>query len=70
MQWDDAQVEKFKAKVYNQLEARGLTDLRQHIVVEEVVTPHEWRDQYNLKYGAAFGLSHGIFAGWLLPAFQ
>ena len=34
------------------------------------MTPHEWQAQYNLKYGAAFGLSHGIFPGRLLPALQ
>ena len=69
MVWDNGQVEKFKAKVYDKLEAAGLTDLRKHIVVEEVVTPHEWRDQYNLKYGAAFGLSHGILqVGYFRPS--
>lgn len=69
MQWDDGQVGKFKDKIYDALEARGLTDLRKHIVVEEVVTPREWRDQYNLKYGAAFGLSHGILqVGYFRPS--
>jgi len=68
MEWDEGQIEKFKAKVYDKLEAAGLTDLRKHVVVEEVVTPHEWRDQYNLKYGAAFGLSHGILqVGYFRP---
>ncbi len=68
MRWDDGQIEKFKSKVYDKLEAAGLTDLRKHIVVEEVVTPHEWRDLYNLKYGAAFGLSHGILqVGYFRP---
>ena len=68
MQWDAGQVEKFKTKVYDKLEAAGLTDLRKHVVVEEVVTPHEWCDQYNLKYGAAFGLSHGILqVGYFRP---
>ncbi len=69
MQWDDGQIEKFKAKVYDKLEAAGLTDLRKHLVVEQVVTPHEWREQYNLKYGAAFGLSHGILqVGFFRPS--
>ena len=69
MRWDDGQIEKFKNKIYEQLEARGLTDLRKHLVVEQVVTPHEWRDQYNLKYGAAFGLSHGILqVGYFRPS--
>jgi len=69
MRWDEGEVARFKDKVYDKLEARGLTDLRKHVVVEQVVTPHEWRDQYNLKYGAAFGLSHGILqVGWFRPA--
>ena len=67
--WDDAQIARFKEKVYDALEARGLTDLRRHLVVEQVVTPHEWQSQYNLKYGAAFGLSHGIFqVGYFRPS--
>jgi phytoene desaturase len=67
--WDADQIHRFKNKIYDALEARGLPDLRQHIVVEQVVTPHEWRDQYNLKYGAAFGLSHGIFqVGYFRPS--
>lgn len=67
--WDDAQIARFKTKVYDKLAEWGLTDLREHTVVEEVVTPHEWRDQYNLKYGAAFGLSHGILqVGYFRPS--
>ncbi len=69
MTWDDAQIARFKTKVYDKLEERGLTDLRRHVVVEQVVTPHEWRDQYNLKFGAAFGLSHGILqVGYFRPS--
>ena len=69
MRWDTDQIEKFKQKVYDKLEAAGLTDIRKHVVVEEVVTPHEWRAQYNLKYGAAFGLSHGILqVGYFRPS--
>ena len=67
--WNGEQVARFKDKVYAKLEERGLTDLRKHVVVERVVTPHDWQAQYNLKYGAAFGLSHGIFqVGWFRPA--
>ncbi|MBV9848570.1 MAG: phytoene desaturase [Armatimonadetes bacterium] len=67
--WDAGQVGRFREKVYAALEARGLADLRRHVVVEQVVTPHEWRAQYNLKYGAAFGLSHGIFqVGYFRPS--
>jgi phytoene desaturase len=67
--WDDGQIARFKDKVYHKLEGWGLTDLRRHVVVEEVVTPHEWQAQYNLKFGAAFGLSHGILqVGWFRPS--
>ena len=67
--WDSGQVVRFKDKVYDKLEGWGLTDLRKHVTVEQVVTPHEWRDQYNLKYGAAFGLSHGIAqVGYFRPS--
>ena len=67
--WDSGQVARFKDKVYDKLEGWGLTDLRKHVTVEQVVTPHEWRDQYNLKYGAAFGLSHGIAqVGYFRPS--
>jgi phytoene desaturase (3,4-didehydrolycopene-forming) len=31
-----------------------------HIVVEKVIDPIEWRRRYGLRYGAAFGLSHGL----------
>lgn len=69
MRWEGGQIARFKDKVYETLEARGLTDLRRHVIVEHVVTPHEWRAQYNLKYGAAFGLSHGIGqVGWFRPS--
>ncbi len=67
--WDDGQVARFKDKIYDKLEGWGLTDLRKHVQVEQVVTPHDWQEQYNLKYGAAFGLSHGILqVGWFRPS--
>ena len=69
MRWNGCQIERFKSKVYDKLESRGLTDLRKHIVVEQVITPHDWQTQYNLKYGAAFGLSHGILqVGYFRPS--
>jgi len=58
--WDDEHVAKFKEKIYDLLEARGLVGLREHVVVEHIYTPNDWKDRFNLKYGAAFGLSHGL----------
>lgn len=67
--WDEVQVARFRDKVLDLLEMRALPGLRRHIVAERVVTPHDWQAQYNLKYGAAFGLSHGIFqVGYFRPS--
>lgn len=53
--------ERFTEKMYRLLEERaGLTDLGKHVVVEHIYTPHEWREKFNLRHGAAFGLAHGM----------
>ena len=53
--------ERFTEKMYRLLEERArLTDLGKHVVVEHVYTPLEWREKFNLRHGAAFGLSHGM----------
>lgn len=53
--------EHFAEKMYRLLEERaGLTDLGKHVVVEHLYTPLDWRDRFNLRHGAAFGLSHNI----------
>jgi phytoene dehydrogenase-like protein len=47
--------------MYRLLEKRaGMTDLGKHVVVEHIKTPLDWRDEFNLRHGAAFGLSHGM----------
>lgn len=59
----------FKEKVYGLLERRcRIPDLRERIVYEKVRTPADWRDEYNLEEGAAFGLGHGIMqVGYFRP---
>jgi phytoene desaturase len=59
----------FKEKVYGMLEKRcGIENVRDHIVYEKVRTPEDWRDDYNLEEGAAFGIGHGIFqVGYFRP---
>jgi phytoene desaturase len=49
----------FKQKVYGLLARRcGIEgDL---VVYEKVMTPLDWRADYNLEEGAAFGIGHGI----------
>jgi phytoene desaturase len=59
----------FKEKVYRLLERRcDIPDLRERIVYERVKTPLDWRDDYNLEEGAAFGIGHGIMqVGYFRP---
>lgn len=67
--WNPEQVSHFRERIYNRLEERVFPQLRKHVVVEHIVTPHDWQEKYNLKYGAAFGLSHGITqVGYFRPS--
>jgi phytoene desaturase len=57
----------FKEKVYGLLERRCGLD-RKKVVYEKVRTPLDWRDDYNLEEGAAFGIGHGILqVGYFRP---
>ncbi|WP_165874368.1 phytoene desaturase family protein [Rubrobacter taiwanensis] len=60
----------FREKVLALLEGRaGIENLRRRIVFEVVRTPEDWRREYNLEKGAAFGLGHGILqVGYFRPA--
>ncbi len=57
----------FNEKVYELLERRcGVS--RESVVYEKVRTPLDWRDEYNLEEGAAFGIGHGILqVGYFRP---
>ena len=59
----------FREKVYGLLESRcGIEDIRERVVYEKVRTPLDWRDEYNLEEGAAFGIGHGILqVGYFRP---
>ena len=52
---------RFREKVLDIAETRGgLTNLRQHIRAERVVTPPEWESQYNVHRGAVFNMGHTL----------
>ena len=38
----------------------GMEDIREHIVVEKIVTPDDWADTYSVHNGATFNLAHGL----------
>jgi phytoene desaturase len=57
----------FEEKVYELLEKRCGID-RDSVVFEKVRTPLDWRADYNLEEGAAFGIGHGILqVGYFRP---
>jgi len=45
-----------KERLYDKLERMGLTDLRQHIVVEHVLTPEDLQRMYYSNKGAIYGV--------------
>src|SRR5918998_1498158 len=57
----------FRERVYDLLEERcGVK--RKWVAFESVRTPLDWRDEYNLEEGAAFGIGHGILqVGYFRP---
>ncbi len=57
----------FREKVYRLLEERCGVE-RSSVLYERVRTPEDWRVEYNLERGAAFGLGHGILqVGYFRP---
>lgn len=65
----DAMVNRARQTVFDRLEKEmGITDLKEQIKFEIVYTPTEWKEQFNLQKGAAFGLSHNFWqVGYLRP---
>jgi phytoene desaturase len=56
--WDNTCAE-LREQVLNALETRlGLTDIREHIVCEKIITPKTWATEENVFLGATFSLSH------------
>lgn len=69
LKWDDRDVAMFEDRLLDALERKCMPGLRNHIVVKRRMTPRDWQSNYNLKYGAAFGLSHGLTqVGYFRPA--
>ena len=45
-----------------------LKDLRQHIEAEKIITPAEWKQDYNIYEAATFNLAHNAFPDALSAA--
>ena len=61
--------ERVREYVLADLAAKGV-DLRDRVVLEEVIDPPRWADEFSLERGATFGLSHGGVAGRLAATAQ
>lgn len=56
--WDDICAD-MREQVLNAMETRlGLTDIREHIVCETIITPKTWATEESVFMGATFSLSH------------
>lgn len=53
----DATKKEYAEKIIAQLEKNGLTDLKKHIRMQEILTPPEWEALSGMNFGATFGLS-------------
>ncbi len=47
----------FREMIIDKLALLGMDDIRERIVFEKIITPEEWKKEYNLEKGATFGLS-------------
>jgi len=57
-----------RSHVFRRLRSLGITDLQDHLVFEETLTPPAWRQRYNLVKGSTHGLSHRLTQmGYLRP---
>ncbi len=65
----DAMVARARQTVFARLaKEMHITDLERHLKFEIVYQPEDWKTQYNLQKGAAFGLSHNFWqVGYLRP---
>jgi len=53
---------KFRDIIVNKMKERaGMEDIENHIVMEKIVTPDDWQNEYNVFLGATFNLGHDIF---------
>jgi phytoene desaturase len=51
---------RYRALVLKRLESLGLTDIESRIRYERIVTPEDWRDEFDVFEGATFNLSHDL----------
>jgi phytoene desaturase len=60
VQWTPATRQAYRELALDQLAKEGLTDVRQRIVTERIVTPLDWQTDFGLFRGATFNLAHNL----------
>jgi len=56
-----ATTQAVRMQILERLRQHGIVILPERIVVEEVYTPHDWRERFGLYDGSAFGVAHTLF---------
>ena len=57
----EAQKAPFREKMLDRLaEVEDLGELRPHIEEEQIITPQDWEEEYNVYLGATFNLAHTV----------
>ncbi len=51
------EAQRYKNKIYDRLEQTLLPGLRQHLVTERVLTPREFKSDYNAPFGTGFSIA-------------
>jgi phytoene desaturase len=57
----EASIASIKERVFERLERHNISLRPEDIIVETVWSPVEWRDQFGLHDGSAFGAAHHLF---------
>jgi phytoene desaturase len=57
LSWDKKLSDDYQEKILQKLEKiKGLNDIRSHIEVIKIYTPDKFKNEFNLEFGATFGL--------------
>lgn len=58
--WTQETLAQYRELTLNQLAKEGLSDIRERIVTERMITPKTWENDFGLYRGATFNLAHNL----------
>jgi len=59
-EWDEAATKRARQIVFNRLRDAGFGEIEDRIIVEKVITPHDWQENHDVHRGAVFNLAHSL----------